>query len=103
MVVKPTQQNRHVVLDIETVTTNPDNEKGALTALCGRIVCICLLVDDGQSISERTLISQDERWLLEELWEDLRPSDIFVGHNILEFDLPFIRQRSWILNAKPSR
>ncbi len=30
----------------------------------------------------------------------LQPTD---GHNLLEFDIPFIRQRSWILGIKPTR
>jgi hypothetical protein len=34
---------------------------------------------------------------------DVFTGDVFIGHNILEFDLPFIRQRSWIHNIRPSR
>jgi hypothetical protein len=40
---------------------------------------------------------------LKTLWATLRGTDSLVGHNILEFDLPFIKQRSWIQNVAPSR
>jgi len=94
---------RIVVVDIETVTLNPIEPKGALDALTGKIVCVGLLFDDGVTLTEKTIFHQDERRILEEFWEVIKPTDVLVGHNILEFDIPFIRQRSWILNIKPSR
>jgi DNA polymerase III epsilon subunit-like protein len=97
------QFRRIVVADIETISLNPTEPKGALDALTGRIVCIGLLIDDGEQITERAIIEQDEKLILERFWEALRPTDVLVGHNILEFDLPFIRQRSWVLGILPSR
>jgi 3'-5' exonuclease len=98
-----TSNRRLVVLDIETISLNPTDPKGALDATSGRIVCIGLLVDDGQGVTERALINEDERQLLQEFWGQLEPSDVIVGHNVLGFDLPFILQRSWILQVRPSR
>jgi DNA polymerase III epsilon subunit-like protein len=40
---------------------------------------------------------------LSRFWALIEPGDVFVGHNILDFDLPFIRQRSWIRSTRPSR
>lgn len=94
---------RLAVVDIETVALNPADGKGALDALTGRIVCIGLLFDDGQQISEAPIAELDERRLLERFWTSLGEADVLVGHNLLEFDLPFIRQRSWIHGIHPSR
>ena len=101
--LKPNQFRRLVIVDIETVSLNPADPKGALDGLTGRIVCIGLLIDDGERITETALTDQDEGLLLRRFWQILQPGDILVGHNVLEFDLPFIRQRSWILGITPSR
>lgn len=97
------QGHRKVVLDIETASLDSRETKGALAALTGRIVCICLLIEDGQSVSEIAIAHEDERQILCDFWDAVRLTDILVGHNILSFDIPFIRQRSWILGIKPSR
>lgn len=97
------QHRRIVVLDIETVAIDPKEQKGALESLSGRIVCVGLLFADGHSATEIAIADEDERRLLRQFWSAVNPSDVFVGHNILEFDLPFIRQRSWIHNVPPSR
>jgi len=101
--IEPNDFRRIVVVDIETVTIDPADAKGALDALTGRIVCIGMMIDDAVSVKETVLIDPDERRILEQFWEAVKPTDVLVGHNILEFDLPFIRQRSWILNVRPSR
>jgi 3'-5' exonuclease len=98
-----TQFRRVVVLDIETVTLDPLNAKGALDALTGRIVCAGLLFDDGKSQVEQVILEEDESVLLTKLWNSLKPTDAIVGHNVLEFDVPFIKQRSWIQNIRPAR
>jgi hypothetical protein len=103
MRIKPSASRRNVVLDIETVTLDPTNAKGALSATTGRIVCIGLLLDDGEQITEQSLCGTDEAELLSSFWATIHAGDVFIGHNILEFDLLFIRQRSWILNVRPSR
>ena len=94
---------RIVSLDIETISLNPVDQKGALDALTGRIVCIGTLIDDGQQVTEHVFIDQDVRKMLTQFWDFLRGSDLLVGHNVLDFDLPFIQQRCWILGIKPSR
>jgi hypothetical protein len=57
---------RTVVLDIETVSLDPTDEKGALDAMSGRVVCIGMLIDDQEGITEITLADQDERRLITE-------------------------------------
>jgi hypothetical protein len=48
-------------------------------------------------------IDRDERKILKDFWAIVHPTDLLIGHNILEFDLSFLRQRSWVLDIKPSR
>jgi hypothetical protein len=50
MHIKATPERRNVVLNIQTRSLNSDDQKAALSALTGRILCIGLLIDDGQSI-----------------------------------------------------
>jgi DNA polymerase elongation subunit (family B) len=97
------QRRRIVVVDIETVTLDSTNDKGALDAMTGRVVCIGMLIDDGGTVTEITFVDEDERRLITEFWLTVAPSDVLVGHNVLDFDLRFLRQRSWILGIQPSR
>jgi hypothetical protein len=60
----PGYNRRNMFIDIETVALNPEDEKGALSAATGRVVCVGLLIDDGHTIDEATLIDADERCLL---------------------------------------
>jgi 3'-5' exonuclease len=103
MKIKPTATRRNVFLDIETITQDQSDPKGALSGLTGQVVCICALIDDGRQITEHTLIERDESSLLRSFWSLVRDGDVFIGHNVLGFDLPFLRQRSWIRDIRPSR
>ena len=97
------QYRRIVVVDIETVSLDPNLDKGALDALTGRIVCIGMLMDDGTCLKEVAIAGEDEVQILTKFWSTIKSTDVLVGHNVLEFDIPFIRQRSWIMGIRPSR
>jgi len=97
------EDRRTVVLDIETVALDPSNEKGALDAMTGRAVCISMLADDGKAAKEITLAGEDEARIIAGFWDALRPGDVVVGHNVLDFDIRFLQQRSWILGIQPNR
>jgi hypothetical protein len=84
---------RLAIMDIETTS---------LDAMTGRVVCIGLLFDNAVNLAPLVICEQDEKKLLERFWGALTENDVLVGHNILEFDLMFIRQRSWILGVKPA-
>lgn len=64
----------------------------------GRIACISYAFDDE---SPQTL-SGDEGKMLTDFWNVAKTASLFVGFNILDFDLRFIYQRSVILGVKPS-
>jgi 3'-5' exonuclease len=94
---------RTVVLDIETVALDPSDEKGALDAMTGRVVCVGMLIDDGREAKEITFAGEDEVRIITGFWDALKPGDAVVGHNVLDFDIRFLQQRSWILGIQPSR
>lgn len=65
----------------------------------GRIFCISLAVDD----SPIECLNGDEKDILKKFWEIASDIELFIGHNIFDFDLRFILQRSIILGVKPTR
>jgi len=97
------EDRRTVVLDIETVALDPSDEKGALDAMTGRVVCVGMLIDDGREAKEITFAGEDEARIITGFWDALKPGDAVVGHNVLDFDIRFLQQRSWILGIQPSR
>lgn len=68
-------------------------------ATFGRILCISYAFNDEPI---KTLFG-DEKKMLEDFWNIAERVDLFIGHNILQFDLMFIRQRSIILGVRPTR
>jgi uncharacterized protein YprB with RNaseH-like and TPR domain len=92
MQIRPTASRRNVTLDIETVSLDPSDDKGALSALSARIVCLGLLIDDGIEIRELALIDEDESVILRKFWQEVKPTDLLIGHNIWGFDLPTASQ-----------
>jgi 3'-5' exonuclease len=66
----------------------------------GRVLCICLAVNDDPV--KCYCNKDDEKKTLEQFWKVAEQCDLFVGHNILAFDLGFLWQRSIVLGVKPS-
>ncbi len=65
----------------------------------GRILCIGYAVDDQPA----DCLVGDEKEVLEKFWGIAKDASLFVGHNVMEFDLRFIYKRSIIHNVCPSR
>lgn len=64
----------------------------------GRIACISFAIDEDPV---KTL-SGDEAKILHDFWDIARNIQLFVGFNVMDFDLRFIYQRSVVLNVQPS-
>jgi len=64
----------------------------------GKILCICYAIND-EPVQE---LSGEETEILKKFWEIARNSQLFVGHNVMDFDLRFIYQRSVINGIRPS-
>ena len=64
----------------------------------GKIFCISYAIDDGII---HCICNEDEKKILESFWEAAEDVDLFVGFNIMDFDLKYIIQRSIVHNIKP--
>jgi len=64
----------------------------------GRIFCIAYAVGD-DSVD---VLKGEEKGILTKFWEIANLTDCFVGHNIYNFDLPYIYKRSIIHKIKPA-
>lgn len=74
--------------------------KTALDGTFGRILCIGYAVDDDEVDVLHN--EENEAETLRQFWELAKNSDMFIGHNVMDFDLRFIYQRSIINNVKPT-
>lgn len=76
------------------------HHKTGLEGTFGRICCIAYIKEENGQLSQDVL-SGDEKDLLTKFWQIASNVHQFIGHNIWNFDLPFIYQRSIILQVKP--
>ena len=65
----------------------------------GRILCIGYAVDDQPA----ECLFGDEKELLRKFWAIAKDATLFVGHNVMDFDLRFIYKRSVILGIRPTK
>lgn len=66
----------------------------------GRVLCIAYAVN---SDPVRVICHPDnEAKTLADFWHVAGQCDLFIGHNVMDFDLRFILQRSIVLGVKPS-
>ena len=109
-----------IFLDIETVPTELSllenglleaqiqlNEaellkKLSLSAVTAKIICLCYAVEPPVGCEVQAL-QGEETEIINNFWKLAVDCNLFVGHNILDFDLRFIYQRSIIHQIKPSR
>jgi 3'-5' exonuclease len=77
------------------------HEKTSLDGTFGRICCIGVIKEvDGKEV-QKEVFCGDEKEVLTKFWESAKGVNRFIGHNILEFDFPFIYQRSIINGVRP--
>ncbi len=106
----PAHENHHKVLreihrkkinDCKKVEKNIEDfiSNTSFDGAFGRIACLSYAVNDEPI---KTLCG-DEKKLLQDFWEVAVLADLFVGFNLMDFDLKFIYQRSIILGIKPTK
>ena len=106
--------------DIETVPTEKASEENglldaqikldepelikklSLSALSAKIICLCYTIEPSLSGAVEVL-QGEETDIIKNFWKIVPDCNLFVGHNILDFDMRFIYQRSVIHQIKPSR
>lgn len=64
----------------------------------GRIACISYALNDEPVKTLRG----DERQMLADFWNVARLAGLFIGFNVMAFDLRFIYQRSIVLGVRPT-
>ena len=74
-------------------------ESTSLDGNFGRIFCIGYAVDDKPA----EVFDGAEADILKQFWGLAAQAHLFIGHNVMEFDLPFILKRSAIHRIKPSQ
>jgi 3'-5' exonuclease len=74
----------------------------SLSAMTAKICCLGYAVEPPLD-SPVEVLHGDEQEILREFWNLAADCNLFVGHNILDFDLRFIYQRSVIHQIRPSR
>jgi hypothetical protein len=77
-------------------------KKLSLSGATARILCLAYAIEP-ESNSAVQVLHGSEAEILRGFWELAADCDLFVGHNILDFDLRFIYQRSIIHHIRPSR
>jgi len=77
-------------------------KKLSLSAATAKILCLAYALEPPRD-SPVQLLKGDEAEILKNFWHLAVDCNLFVGHNILDFDLRFIHQRSIIHQIKPSR
>jgi 3'-5' exonuclease len=122
---------RKIFLDIETLPPEKNNfvavadlencddekfKKLALKAEKGRLLTIGVTVEENNRVVRQGLFGRDrqtglfhldEAKMLRAFWNFVgafvEGKDLFVGHNILDFDLPFLIKRSIVHRIKPAK
>lgn len=92
--LKYTERNSKAEKDFEKYLAQTSFDGGF-----GQIACISYAINDE---SVKTL-SGDEIEILKKFWGVVKDINLFIGFNIMEFDLRFIYQRSIVLKVKPTR
>ena len=92
--LKNTEKNSKVEKDFEKYLAQTSFDGGF-----GQIACISYAINN-ESIQT---LSGDETEILKFFWEVVKDINLFIGFNIMEFDLRFIYQRSIVLKVKPTR
>ena len=77
-------------------------KKLSLSAVTAKILCLAYAVEPPLD-STVEVIHGDEREIIQNFWRLAAEMNLFVGHNVLDFDLKFMYQRSIIHQIKPSR
>jgi predicted PolB exonuclease-like 3'-5' exonuclease len=91
------------LLDAQIKLDEPELiKKLSLSAATAKIICLCYAIEPSVSGTVEVL-KGEETDIIKGFWKIVPDCNLFVGHNILDFDMRFIYQRSVIHQIKPSR
>ena len=109
---KPEAIESYIAEKSEEIDAGIDDtyRKTALDGSVGQIATISIAVDDGNPLKfYHEAYAESEAQTVAEFFDEIRSvfrassmtRPVFVGHNILNFDLPFLWKRAVILGIKP--
>src|SRR4051794_28949872 len=101
----PTEQSLHDsgILGAQVLLDETEIIKRlSLSAATARVVCLAYAIEP-ETDSPAEVLHGDETEIIRSFWQLVADCDLFVGHNILDFDLRFMYQRSVIHQIRPSR
>jgi 3'-5' exonuclease len=101
----PTEESLQANGLLETQLQLNENEvikRLSLSAATARIFCLAYAFEPPME-GPVSVLAGDEKEIIQGFWKLATETNLFVGHNLLEFDLRFIFQRSVIHRIKPSR
>ena len=85
--------------------------KTSLNGIAGEICSIAWALDDGEIIGNCRRPDTTESWLLQHFFDCIAqetksgegeyPRLTWIGHNVIDFDLRFLKQRAIVNNVKP--
>jgi len=91
------------LLDAQIKLDEPELiKKLSLSAATAKIICLCYACEPSLTNSIEVLHGEETE-IIKNFWKLAVDCNLFVGHNILDFDFRFIYQRSVIHQIKPSR
>lgn len=76
-------------------------EETSFEGTFGRICCIGIIKEGDNGILQKEVFKGTEKEILTKFWLAAAGVHRFIGHNIWEFDLPFIYKRSIIHGVRP--
>jgi len=77
-------------------------KKLSLSAMTAKVLCLAYAAEPPHD-APIAVLQGEEAEILKGFWQLALETNLFVGHNVLDFDLRFIYQRSIINQIKPSR
>ena len=77
-------------------------KKLSLSAATAKILCLAYAVEPPAD-SPVQILEGEEIGIIQNFWKLAMEPNLFVGHNVLDFDMRFIYQRSIIHQIKPPR
>ena len=77
-------------------------KKLSLSAATAKIICLAYAIDPPAD-SPVDVLEGEETAIIRNFWKLAMDANLFIGHNVLDFDLRFIWQRSIIHQIKPPR
>ncbi|SEG46811.1 hypothetical protein SAMN05421819_3093 [Bryocella elongata] len=102
MNIDPKEDLRYVALDVQTLGPLPQALRYDCAPADPPVIAISLLIDDGQKLTEHSLVSDYEPAILRAFWNALKPRDLLIGLDSVEKSMSWVRQRSLLAGIRPA-